>query len=67
LLAVRTVIRRSYVLVVGLTETVSPRPPRLHRISTMWRRCEVCLPVSECPELSICESNDVNVSLAREG
>ena len=33
-LTVRTVIRRSYALVVGLHEPVSPRPPRLHRIST---------------------------------
>ena len=33
LLTVRTVIRLSYALVVGYTETVSPRPPRLHRIS----------------------------------
>ena len=38
LLTVRTVIRRSYALEWGYTEPVSPRPPRLHRIST---ECEV--------------------------
>jgi HipA-like C-terminal domain len=30
-----TVIRISYALVVGILRTVSPRPPRLHRISTL--------------------------------
>ena len=36
LLTVRTVIRRSYVpWWWGCTEPVSPRPPRLHRISTL--------------------------------